>query len=134
MQSGEPAHSTPVVVTNKDTVYPISVSISSVDGKKPLTVDFSIKAGKTIVRPVRSSWNFGDGTRIEEVKEVPSHIYVDPGMYFPSVTILFSNGHTEIFSLPQIVVYGEAGTVAPTSTPTPKATATPRPTLLPTVA
>jgi len=119
----------PVLVTNTDPAHPLTVSISSVEGTKPLAVDFAIAdAGTMRIRPMAYSWDFGDNTRGEGNK--PQHIYANAGTYSPVVTVKFSNDHIEILPLALITVLdGPATVVTPTQAPPEEETPIPTPTI-----
>jgi len=101
----------PVFVTNNNPAYPLTVSISQVEGTEPLAVEFIIEeAGGSQVLPVTYSWDFDDNERGEGDKQ--HHIYANSGEYFPVVTVKFSNDHIETFPLPQVIVLSEITAVA----------------------
>lgn len=132
------AQADPVIAKNNNPIYPVAVSISVVEGVKPLEVTFSMEEVEiTRFVPGAYAWIFGDGTA-EEGAEA-HHIYENAGMFAPSVKVRFSNGHDEIVPLAKINVLNaeiviETPTPAPTPTPTPSPTPAPTPTRTPTPA
>ena len=94
----------PVISTNNNPMYPVSASVSVVEGAKPLEVIFSIEEGNTTRFAYGVyAWSFGDG-KVAEGAEV-RHVYEYGGMFAPSVKVRFSNGHDEIVPLSKINVF-----------------------------
>lgn len=124
------AQAEPVISKNYNPTYPVAASISAVEGAKPFEVIFSAEeVDITRFVPGTHVWSFGDGT-IAEGNEV-QHTYNMSGLFSPSVTVQFSNGHREVVPLAKISVLNEEIVIeAPTPTPTP--TKTPIPTRTPT--
>ena len=120
----------PVTVTNNNPAYPLTISISPVEGVAPLAIGFiTEEAGTMRIRPLAYSWDFGDSVRGEGAN--PDHTYAKDGKYFPVVTVKFSDDHIETFPLTLITVdegeIVEIPTPIITDTPTPIITETPTP-------
>jgi len=125
------AQAEPVIFKNNNPTYPVAVSISVVEGVKPLEVVFSAEeVDITRYFPGTYSWNFDDGT-IKEGTEV-HHVYEYGALFSPSVKVRFSNGHDEIVPLPKITVLNVLNEEAVIETPTPTRTLPPTRTPTPT--
>ena len=93
----------PTIITNDNPAYPVTISLSVVEGTKPLVVVFNVQeAGTAEITPTSYSWNFGDKSSGGGAS--PRHIYSDAGTFSPKVMIGFSDRHDEIISLPKIQV------------------------------
>jgi PKD repeat protein len=64
--------------------------MSTRSGPAPLTVTFSNRSYDPDGNPIRSLWDFGDGTTSTEIN--PTHTYTTPGEYHVSLVVTDSRG------------------------------------------
>ena len=122
----------PVLVKGDNQLYPVMVSVSAIEGVKPLEVAFAIEeVGTTRAYVTGYFWSFGDD--FQDGGDGAHHTYTSVGTFAPFVKVRFSDGHDEIVPLPRINVLNEPVIIeTPTPEPTPIPTPTPTPTPIPT--
>lgn len=78
-----------IEVKNQNAAFALETGFVKNSGCPPLVVNFNA----TVQGNARVKWNFGDGSRSENI-EAPSHTYHYPGKFYITMEAIFPNGDT----------------------------------------
>jgi gliding motility-associated-like protein len=91
-----------IVVKNQNAAFALETGFVKNSGCPPLVVNFNA----TVQGNATVKWNFGDGSRSENIT-APSHSYHNPGKFYITMEAIFPNGDT-IRGIDSVEVQGMA--------------------------